>query len=76
MISSVVTLLQRVRNLERRFDFSAPSVLTAGVDLHRASVSCARFYSMQYATPILELKPLNCCDLGFFGQTLKFIQAC
>ena len=28
------------------------------------------------ATPISELKPLNCCDLGFFGQTLTFIQAC
>ena len=26
-------MLQRVRNLERRFDFSAPSVLTAGVEL-------------------------------------------
>ena len=27
------------------------------------------------ATPISELKPLNCCDLGFL-QTLTFIQAC
>ena len=35
MISSVVTLLQRVRNLERRFDFSAPPILTAGVELRR-----------------------------------------
>ena len=25
----------------------------------------------ELATPISELKPLNCCDLGFFGQTLK-----
>ena len=81
-----------------RFNPLATELFCQKLTDSKLSVSCARFYSMQYAncftlfywwvnvsghvittelaTPILELKPLNCCDLGFFGQTLTFIQAC